>query len=85
MPGMRTSRHGKNQMRFWGITEAEIALALADPDKVTDSIKGRKSTWKNGTGYWLRVTYLEEKDDIVTVTVNSGVVGRRERTHEDHL
>ncbi|MDP2935389.1 MAG: hypothetical protein Q8O86_02745 [Dehalococcoidia bacterium] len=69
MPGMRISRHGKNQMRFWGITEAEIALALADPDKVTDSIKGRKNAWKKGAGYWLRVTYLEEKGGFVIVTV----------------
>lgn len=51
MPGMRISRHGKNQIRFWGITEAEIALTLADPDKVTDSIKGRKNAWKKGAGY----------------------------------
>ncbi len=49
MGGLHVSRHGKNQMHFRGITDLEIALALAEPDKVTDSVKGRKNFWKKST------------------------------------
>lgn len=63
------TRHARNRMRFWSLTEAEVASVLTQPDRVTSSSHGRLNAWKQTEGYWLRITYAEEGQTLTVVTV----------------
>ena len=63
------SRHAKRQMRWRKITEAEVNDTLTEPDKIEESIKGRKNAFKHIGDKWLKVTFKEEDGAKVVVTV----------------
>lgn len=77
MPPVRISRHARNQIRYWRLTDDDVIGALDAPDAVTPSIKGRSNAWKQTDDYLLKVTFIEERDALVVVTV--GLPGRRGR------
>ncbi len=66
---LRFSRHARNRMRLWKITESDVGAVLDEPEDVTPSYRGRKNAWKPFRGAWLRVTFAEAGKVTVVVTV----------------
>ncbi len=62
------SRHARRQMKWRGISEAEVKDTVSDPEAVEDSISGRKNALKHIGKKWLKVTFVEEGDRIIIVT-----------------
>ncbi len=63
------SRHAKNRMRMWDVSLADVLGAIDAPDVQTPSRHGRQSAWHYSRGRWLRVTYIDEAEIRVVVTV----------------
>jgi hypothetical protein len=62
------TRHARNRLRLWKLTEVDVSETLAAPDEVTSSHHGRRNAWKNLEGRWLRVTFIQEDDTITVIT-----------------
>jgi hypothetical protein len=60
------SRHAIRQMKWRKITEKDVKSAIDGPDKVMDTIKGRKNAFKIIGGRHLKITYKPE-DRVLTV------------------
>ena len=56
-------------MKWREIIEEDVRDTILSPEKVEDSIKGRKNAVKHIGRKWLKVTYKEETDRIVIITV----------------
>ena len=63
------SRHAKKQMKWRQIFAEEVREALNCPDKIEESRQNRKNAYKHINDKLLRVTYREEADRIVVITV----------------
>jgi len=50
-------------------TEEEVEMTIRDPEYTESSIKGRSNAFKFMRDRFLRVTYKEEYDHILVVTV----------------
>lgn len=72
-PHIRTTRHARNRMRLYGVSLQEVRRVLEEPSDVRDSIKGRHNAYGVVEGRLLRVTYIEEAQGFVVVTVTSDV------------
>ncbi|HNQ63744.1 MAG TPA: DUF4258 domain-containing protein [Syntrophorhabdaceae bacterium] len=62
------SRHAKRQMKWRMITEDDVKLTINSPDRVEDTIRGRKNVYKMLEGRTLKITYTQEDQDLVVVT-----------------
>lgn len=60
------SRHARRQMKWRRITEKEVKSSIGNPDRLVDTIKGRKNAFKIFGSRHLKITYKEE-DEIITV------------------
>ena len=69
MKPIKYDRHAKRRMRDRHVTEDEVKSAIEDPDFLEQSIKGRLSAFKLINGRYLRVTFKEEPDHILVITV----------------
>ena len=56
-------------MKDRSVNEDETELTLEKPDSVENSVKGRWNAFKFVNGRYLRVTYKDEPDNILIVTV----------------
>ncbi|MBI3814784.1 MAG: hypothetical protein HY279_10035 [Nitrospinae bacterium] len=56
-------------MKERGVTEEEAGIAINEPEYMEPSIKGRKNAYKFINGRFLRVTFKEEYDHILVITV----------------
>ena len=65
----RFTRHARNRLRLWRLDEADVIVALEQPDRVTPSDRGRLNAWKRSAERWLRVTYTVEDSGRVVITV----------------
>ena len=65
---IKLSRHARRQMKWRKITEAEIGAVVTQPDKLEDSVKGRKNAFKTVGIRMLKVTYKQEDECAVVVT-----------------
>jgi hypothetical protein len=63
------SRHAKRQMKWRKISEKEVEETLISPEKTEDSIKGRKNAFRHVGKKWLKVTFIQEIDQLVIITV----------------
>jgi len=54
-------------MRQHGITEGHIKLCLQNPDHLEPS-RGKMNAWKRMDNRYLRVTFKDEKQEIVIIT-----------------
>ncbi|OGW07043.1 MAG: hypothetical protein A2889_06265 [Nitrospinae bacterium RIFCSPLOWO2_01_FULL_39_10] len=63
------SRHARRQMKWREISEDEIKNTILSPEKIEDSIKDRKNAFKHIDKKWLKVTFKQENDKIVIITV----------------
>jgi Domain of unknown function (DUF4258) len=65
---IKYTRHAKNRMRLYKITEAEVELAIQQPEHLAPSIEGRLNAWREILGYFLRVTYKEEENRYLVIS-----------------
>ncbi|MDI6788724.1 MAG: DUF4258 domain-containing protein [Planctomycetota bacterium] len=81
---MRLSRHAKNNMRLYGITEEEIEEVINSPERhqyernyqiSLKSLSGRFG------GLPLKVVFVAEKDEAVIITAYPLRKGYRRRLH----
>ena len=63
------SRHAKRQMKWRNISIEEVRNTVSYPENMQDSIKGRKNAYKHLNQKWIKVTFKEEYDKIIIVTV----------------
>ena len=62
-------RHAKRRMKDRAISQEEAKSTIENPDSLAKSVKGRANAFKFVNGRYLRVTYKEEPDYILVVTV----------------
>jgi hypothetical protein len=65
---VKISRHARNEMRLYGITESNISTVLAAPDGTAPSVHGRTNAWKLMGGRTIQVTFIVERGETVVVT-----------------
>lgn len=65
------TRHARNRMRLYEITEQAVRAAATHPEEVSAAALGRQHAWRReGTaGRWLRVTFRDEGTRRVVITV----------------
>jgi ABC-type uncharacterized transport system substrate-binding protein len=68
---IKFSRHAKRQMKWRKISENELRVATTNPDRLEDTIQGRKNAFKNIKGRLLKITYKHENDSILIITAIS--------------
>ena len=69
MKPIRYDHHARRRMKERGVTEEEAEITINGPEYIEPSIKGRKNVFKSMNGRFLRVTYKEEYDHILVITV----------------
>lgn len=69
MKPIRFGRHARRTVVFWGIRQEDIESTLSAPDQVMPTRKGRLNAVKQFGNRFLRVTYREESDCLLIVTV----------------
>ena len=68
---IKFSRHAKRQMKWRKINENELRVAITNPDKLEDTLKGRKNAFKSIGGRILKITYKTENDNLLIITAIS--------------
>ncbi|WP_423244366.1 DUF4258 domain-containing protein [Desulfofundulus thermobenzoicus] len=64
------SRHAKNRMHRFKISNTEVITAIENAFLTEESIKKRKNAWSKRNGNYLRVTYSQENlHEIIVITV----------------
>jgi len=63
------SRHARRQMRWRGVSEAEVLEVLDLPDRIEETLAERKNAYKGLDERQLKVTYKQEESGIVVITV----------------
>lgn len=66
---IRFTRHARNRMRLYRLTEAEVSDALRQPDHATPTSHGEQHAWKQTPRGWLRVTSTQEGQVTLVITV----------------
>jgi hypothetical protein len=80
MDPVRFTRHERNAMRFWRLTD-DVLPVIAEPYTLVLSVKGRLNAWKQMPKGLIRATYISEIGQLVVVTValiDHGLVVARE-------
>ncbi len=62
------TRHAKQRMKWRGIEKAEIIEAIESPERTEPSVFGRINAYKRIGAKMPKVTYIEEKDNIVVIS-----------------
>jgi hypothetical protein len=62
-------RHARRRMKDRAVTEEEAESAIAGPDSLLPSVKGRMNAFKYLNGRYLRITFKEEKEQFLVITV----------------
>ncbi len=66
---IKYDRHAKRRMKDRHVIDDEVKSAIEDADFLEQSIKGRLNAFKFINGRYLRVTFKEEPDHILVITV----------------
>jgi hypothetical protein len=76
---IRFDRHARRRMKWRRISEEEVYSALKKPDKVEESIRGRKNVYKLIGARYSKVTYKEFSDQTLIISVvDRGKEGQNE-------
>lgn len=65
---IKFSRHARRQMKWRKIDEEEVKEAINKPDKLEDTIKGRRNAIKTMKGRLLKITYKADNEEILVIT-----------------
>lgn len=55
-------------MKWREIDEAEVKTTISNPEKVVDSIRGRKNAFRHIGEKLLKVTYTQDENRIIIIT-----------------
>ena len=55
------SRHAKNRMRKFKLSQIDVENVVLKPDAIEDELKGRKNAWKRYGDRFIKVTYITEE------------------------
>jgi len=55
-------------MKWRKITEREVKEVMNNPEKLEDTIKGRKNAFKTVEGRLLKITYHPENSEFIVIT-----------------
>jgi len=55
-------------MKWREITERDVGEVINNPEKLEDTLKGRKNAFKKIEDRLLKVTYLQENSGIIVIT-----------------
>ena len=69
MKQIKYDRHARKRMKERDVTEDETEFVIENPDFYEPGIKGRTNAFKFLNGRYLRVTFKEESDHILVITV----------------
>jgi hypothetical protein len=69
MKVVRYDRHARRRMKEREVTEEEVEMTINTPEYTEPSLKGRNNAFKFMRDRFLRVTYKEEYDHILVITV----------------
>ena len=69
MKPIKYARHARNRMRLHRITEAEVEATMQKPEHLEPSVEGRFNAWTETSGKFLRVTYKEQENDFLVISV----------------
>lgn len=69
-------------MKWRRISEEEVSLALENPDKVEETVRGRMNVYKLIGEKYIKVTYKEFSDYTLIISV---VEKGKERKNEDRI
>ena len=73
---IRFDRHARRRMKWRCISEEEVYSALKDPDKVEESVRGRKNVYKLIGERNIKVTFKEFSGQTLVISVvNKGKEG----------
>ena len=65
---IKYDRHARRRMKWRMISQAEVELTLAEPDKTETAVEGRKNAFKVIGNRHIKVTYRELKDEILIIS-----------------
>ena len=65
---IRFDRHAKRRMRWRRISEEEVSLAIENPDRIEESIRGRTNVYKLIGERYIKVTYKEFSDQTLVIS-----------------
>ena len=84
MKPIKYDRHAKRRMKEREVAEEEVESIMKNPDSLGKSGKERMNAFKFMNGRYLRVSFKEEMDYtiVVTVTVRKKPYGE---PHEDRI
>jgi len=74
---VRFDRHARRRMKWRQISDDEVHLALENPDKIDESIKGRTNAFKFLGERYIKVTYKEFSNEILIISVVDKGKGER--------
>ncbi len=66
---IKYDRHARRRMKEREVAEAEAEITIKEPEYVESNIKGRQNAYKFIGDRFLRVTFKEEDDHILVITV----------------
>lgn len=69
MKSIKFDRHARRRMKERGITDTEAETVIKEPEYTEPSVKGRINAFKFIGNRFLRVTFKEEPDHFLVITV----------------
>ncbi len=69
MKSIKYDRHAKRRMKERSVKEEEAEITLREPEYIEPSIKRRINVFKFINNRFLRVTFKEESEQILVITV----------------
>ena len=69
MMQIKYTRHARRRMRWRKISELEVEQTLKNPDKIDFQQEGRKNAFKRLGLRYIRVTYCEQGNSQVIISV----------------
>jgi len=79
---IRFDRYAKRRMKWRGISEDEVYLALQEPERIEKSIRGRVNVYKLIGRRYIKVTYKELLGETLVI---SAVDKGKGEGHEDRI
>ena len=65
---VKFDRHARRRMKWRKISEAEVIMALENPERIEDTIQERKNAYRLIGDRFLKVTYKVEPEGILVIS-----------------
>ncbi|MBI3585315.1 MAG: DUF4258 domain-containing protein [Nitrospinae bacterium] len=85
MKPIKYDRHARRRMKEREVTEEEVGITMNEPEYIEPSIKERKNAYKFINYRFLRVTFKEEYDHLLIITVTVRKKPFKGETYENRI